>query len=435
MDEFSSATDPAPLKTVSELSFAGDSSRPANRDTELGIAELIRIKLARTQLLWLMLFLAVLLFISYIVPYVIEETQYAARRGRMRADHELAREELKGAPLAQFSRASQLITQKVTPSVVHISARSGMLDVGPAVLGMRSAPFSSPPPGQGSGVIVDGDRGYVITNYHVIKEAWEIKVRLAEGKPLTAHLIGHDMDSDLAVLQIRREEMPNRGLVSAEWGDSQALEVGSLVWALGSPYGLEQTVTSGIISAKHRAGKVGHPLQDFLQTDAAVNPGNSGGPLVDTQGRVVGINTAIVGENYQGISFAVPSQVARQVYERILADEEHAVRRGYLGVWPVEVTEERALAAGLDSPRGVFVYEVVPDSPAAKLRLQAGDIILSWNGTAIKDPAQLTRIICDTSIDSQATLVIWRGGSEQELQLQVGERPRTPAAASDLLRK
>ncbi len=429
MDEFSPASasghEPTPpAQPVPRESAPSPMELDATHFADDGRADSLRVKLAWAKLLWLMVFLAVLLSISYLVPYVIEETQYAARRGRMRADHELAKAALKDSPLTQLSHASQWVTQQVTPSVVHISARTRFADSGPTVMGMRNSLFSSPPPGQGSGLIVDGDRGYVITNYHVVRDAIEIKVRLAEGKPLRAMVVGYDLDSDLAVLQIRPEEMPNSGLIAAEWGDSESLEAGSLVWALGSPYGLELSVSSGIVSAKHRADKVGNPLQDFLQTDVAVNPGNSGGPLVDIQGRVVGINTAIVGENFQGISFAVPSKVAMEVYERILDDEEHAVRRGYLGVWPVEMTDERARAAGLEVTQGVYVNDVVADSPASSIGLQPGDIILSWNGTAIVNPAQLTQIICVTPIKSQARLVVWRDGRQAEMSPTVGERPR-----------
>jgi serine protease Do len=434
MDEFSPASasqsdsrppaQPAPAEIPPPRS---ESRLPGS--AELESSETFRIKLAWAKLLWLLVFLAVLLSISYLVPYAIEETQYAANRGRLRAEYESAREELKGAPLAQLSRAYQKITQKVGPSVVHISARSRpSADTSPSLIHLRDSVFSAPPPGQGSGVIVDAERGYIITNYHVIHGAVDIKIRLAEGKPMTAVLVGHDIDSDIAVLQIRPEEMPNRGLIApADWGDSDALEVGSLVWAMGAPYGLEGSVTSGIVSARHRGDKVGNPLQDFLQTDVAVNPGNSGGPLVDDQGRVVGINTAIVGENYRGISFAVPSRVARKVYEEIVSDPSRGVRRGYLGVLPDPMTDERAKAAGLDETRGAYVLNVMADSPAARLKLKRGDIILAWNGIAIESPAHLTSVICDTESGSDATVTIWRDGKSEELRLKVGVRPQNPS--------
>jgi hypothetical protein len=250
MDEFSTTNIPGHESTPPAQPVPRDHSRIEQREQGTSSNsgdgnDDLRVKLAWAKLLWLMLFLAVLLSITYLVPYVIEETQYSARRGRLRAEHELAKEELKGSPLAQLSFASQLVTQNVTPSVVHISARTRFADSGPSatMMGMRNSLFSQPPPGQGSGVIVNGERGFVMTNYHVVKDALEIKVRLAEGKPLRASVIGYDIDSDLAILQILPEEMPNDGLTAAEWGDSESLEVGSLVWAMGSPSGLELSVT------------------------------------------------------------------------------------------------------------------------------------------------------------------------------------------------
>ena len=429
MDEFSPGTPPVPESTPPAQPVPRETSHVepfVHHGDGGGSNDDLRVKLAWAKLLWLMLFLAILLSITYAVPYVIEETQYSARRGRLRAEHELAKEELKGSPLAQLSRASQLVTQTVTPSVVHISARPRLADMNSSatMMGLRNPLYSSPPPGQGSGFIVDGERGFVLTNFHVVRDAVEIKVRLAEGKALRASVIGYDSDSDLAVLQIAPEEMPSDGLTAAEWGDSESLEVGALVWALGSPYGLEHSVTSGIVSARDRGQKVGNPLQHFLQTDAAVNPGNSGGPLVDIHGKVVGINTAIVGENFQGISFAVPSKVAKDVYETILRSEEHAIRRGFLGIQPVDMNEERARAAGLDSPQGVYVMDVVPNSPASAIGLVPGDVILSWNGTTIHNPGQLTQVVCATPIDSQAVLEVWRSGKRTKFSPTVGERPR-----------
>ncbi|MCE9527595.1 MAG: trypsin-like peptidase domain-containing protein [Planctomycetales bacterium] len=382
-------------------------------------SEVLRVKLAWAKLLWLLVFLGALLAIAYVVPYVIEETNYAATRGKMRAEHEQAGEELQGDPLAQFSRNSQLVTRRVAPSVVHISAADFITSNASTRPFLNSSPyFPTPPPGQGSGVVVDS-RGYIITNYHVIQRAQRILVRLSDGrKDMPAQLIGFDKESDIAVLRVTAT-----GLIAAEWGDSEDLQVGSLVWAMGSPYGLDQTVTGGIVSAKHRAGKVGTPFQDFLQTDAAVNPGNSGGPLVNTTGKVVGINTAIVGDNYQGISFAIPSSVVRRIYDRLLAEGQ--VHRGFLGIQPLELSDEAARNAKLSPPRGVFVENVVIDSPAASVGLRQGDIILKWNEVPITSPAQMTTVISDTAIGSGAQLVIWRDGEEIPLEIKVGERPLT----------
>lgn len=381
-------------------------------------SDVMRVKLAWAKLLWLLVFLGAMLAIAYIVPYVIEETNYSATRGRMRAEHELAAEELQGDPLAQFSRNSQLVTQRLAPSVVHISAVDFTTsNASTTRLRYDTVPyFPNPPPGQGSGVVVDS-RGYIVTNYHVIQRAQKILVRLSDGrKDVPAQLIGFDKESDVAVLRVNA-----LGLIAAEWGDSESLEVGSLVWAMGSPYGLDQTVTSGIVSAKHRAGKVGSPFQDFLQTDAAVNPGNSGGPLVNSTGRVVGINTAIVGDNYQGISFAIPSSVVRRIYDRLMTEGQ--IHRGFLGIEPWELSDETAEKAGLNPPRGVLVRNVISGSPAALVGLRQGDIVLTWNGFPITSPSQMTTVISDTEIGSGAKLTIWRDGEELPLEIKVGERP------------
>lgn len=380
-------------------------------------SDVMRVKLAWAKLLWLLVFLGAMLAIAYIVPYVIEETNYSATRGKMRAEHEIAGEELQGDPLAQFSHNSQLVTQRVAPSVVHISAIDSTMSNASTRFTLDANPyFPTPPPGQGSGVVVDS-RGYIITNYHVIKRAQKILVRLSDGrKDVPAQLIGFDSECDVAVLRVNA-----LGLIAAEWGDSEGLEVGSLVWAMGSPYGLDQTVTSGIVSAKHRAGKVGSPFQDFLQTDAAVNPGNSGGPLVNSTGRVVGINTAIVGDNYQGISFAIPSSVVRRIYDRLM--KEGQIHRGFLGIEPRELSDEAADKAGLNPPQGVYVMNVINGSPAASVGLRQGDIVLTWNGVRITSPSQMTTVISDTEVGSGAKITIWRDGEEMPLEIKVGERP------------
>lgn len=431
MDEFSPSSAPAlPDKSASPEAPTSFYANPQAMRPQTEIiytqvvlpergpsSEVMRVKLAWAKLLWLLAFLAAMLAIAYIVPYVIEETNYSATRGKMRAEFEQATEELKGDPLAQLSRRYQLVTRRVAPSVVHISAVDYTGEVNASSFPMAARPFFSlPPPGQGSGVVMDS-RGYIITNYHVIRGAQKILVRLSDGrKHVPAQLVGQDKESDIAVLKVAATD-----LVAADWGDSESLQVGSLVWALGSPYGLDQTVTGGIVSAKHRAGQVGTPFQDFLQTDAAVNPGNSGGPLVDTNGKVVGINTAIVGDNYQGISFAIPSSVVRRVYDRLLAEGQ--MHRGFLGISPTDLSDKLAVEVGLDPPRGVYVEQVIGDSPASRVGLQKGDVVLFWNGVPITSPAQMTTVISETQVGSQARLIIWRKGAELLLDVQVGERP------------
>ncbi len=367
-----------------------------------------------------LLFALIFLFTAwYIGPYVVEEYQFAATRGRQRAEYETAGDVLKNEPLAELSKAYQLVSQRVAPSVVHINTRTEY-----ARVNAEDDPYSPFGPhyeshGQGSGVIVDKE-GHILTNYHVVRESKEIQVTLSDGRIVRAERIGQDEPTDLALLKVE-----TNGLIPAEWGDSDELRVGSLVWAVGSPFGLRQSVTSGIISAKHR--ETGHPYQDFMQTDAAVNPGNSGGPLVDAQGRVVGINTAIVGQTYQGISFAIPSNVARQVFEQLLADPENRIARGWFGVEMETVTEEVAREQGLDRPRGALVAAVVEgrggNSPAKKAGIQEGDIVIRWNDAEIDTPMALSRQVANSGVGSTADVVVLRNGKEVKVQVEVGRRP------------
>jgi S1-C subfamily serine protease len=387
-------------------------------------AETARIRLAWAKLIWLMSFLAVLLAISYLVPYIAEQTEYAITRGRQRAEHDFATQHLGESPLTDLSRAYQMVSQAVGPSVVHINTQGteGM------ILPLSTRRTRIPSEGQGSGVIIDAagpqGGGYILTNYHVIRDTTQINVSLADGRKLPAKKVGFDAATDLAVLWIDADK-----LTPAKWGDSEAVEPGALVWAVGSPFGLERTITSGIVSAKHRAGQAGNLQQDFLQTDAAVNPGNSGGPLVDSQGRVIGINTAIVGDAYQGVSFAIPSKVAHDIYQRLKT--EKTVRRGWLGVQMVAVTESEARQVGLPAPQGVMIaglYQPATDkpaidTPAARAGILSGDVILRWNGTAIVAPSDLTLLVQKTAIGSKAKIAVYRGGQEITLEVVVGERP------------
>jgi S1-C subfamily serine protease len=235
--------------------------------------------------------------------------------------------------------------------------------------------------------------------------------------------VGTDALTDLAVLKVEDGD-----LVAAEWGDSDSLDVGALVWAVGSPFGLQRTITSGIISAKHRSGMAGEVYQDFLQTDAAVNPGNSGGPLVDARGRIVGINTAILGESYRGVSFAIPSSVARQVYNRLKTGGQ--VARGWLGVELRPVTDEDVFTLQLPDKTGAFVERlptrvmgVAIPSPAKDAGMQPGDVVIRWNDRRIRQPSELIRLVAMSDIGSSATVILLRGGREMSLTVKVGGRP------------
>ena len=272
----------------------------------------------------LLLLLLGIIVLAYL-PVLMGQIEYSRSARRV----ESLCEALPEMNLKSLSKAFTLVYRKVKPSVVHINTRRGLntrrspLDVG-TLLGGKTQQYEQQ--GEASGVIVD-EAGYIVTNLHVVKGAPEVSVTLDNGQKYDAEVIGIDPAIDLAVLKIDATD-----LSAAQWGDSSKLEVGEMVWAIGSPYGLDQTVTAGIISAIGRREDDKSPTQGlgFLQTDVAINPGSSGGPLVDIEGNVVGINAAILGNSYQGISFAIPSNQARKAYEQIRA--KLPVLRGYLGV-------------------------------------------------------------------------------------------------------
>lgn len=361
-----------------------------------------------------------LLIAVLISPYLIEQIQFAIVRGTQRAKAEVARQQL--GELQVSPSAFRLVAQAIEPCVVHINSRQVV--GGRAVRVRDEWAFLDPPQvrtGQGSGVIVDTD-GYILTNNHVIEGASEVEVILSDGRVVTsATVVGTDPLTDLAVLRIN---LPN--LTAAPWGDSDALEVGDWVVAVGNPFGLDRTVTAGIVSAKGRRGITGNsPYEDFLQTDAAVNPGNSGGPLVNMQGELVGINTAIAGDSFRGISFAIPSSIAKDVYERL--KENGVVQRGWLGVDQTELTPELATHFGLAEPSGSLVKEVIPGSPAAKAGIQAGDVIVQWSDLPIANPHELSHAVARTEIGDTVEIVVLRQGQRQTLKVVVGQRPADPA--------
>jgi len=369
------------------------------------------------RFLWLTAVLLVMVALRYLVPWFAEEVQYSITRGRERAAFEQASQNLGKLPIADLSVACQLLTKRIGPSVVHINVvgmRTASDDSELAAIPAHPKEFGAAS-GQGSGVIVD-KAGYILTNYHVVQNATEIEVGLSDTRRVPAQIVGMDLDTDLAVLKINAPD-----LIAAEWGDSESIEVGALVWAAGSPFGLQRTVTFGIVSAKHRAGIAGTPYQDFLQTDAAVNPGNSGGPLVDEFGRVIGINTAIVGDVYQGVSFAVPSHVARDVYERLVHDGR--VPRGWLGVQMDEVSQLLAEQLGLAKAAGVLVEAVVNYSPARMAGIMPGDVITRWNNSEVDTKEKLQLLVGSTKIGTLAHVTIFRDGESLDLQVAVGERP------------
>ncbi len=269
----------------------------------------------------------------------------------------------------------------------------------------------------GSGFIIDAD-GYVVTNNHVIAEADEIRVILHDNTQLSARIVGRDTRTDLALLRV---ETP-RPLTAVAWGNSDQMRVGDWVLAIGNPFGLGGTVTQGIISARARDINAG-PYDDFLQTDAAINRGTSGGPMFNLAGEVVGINTAIYSPTGTsvGIGFAIPSALAQPVIAQL---REHGrVRRGWLGVNIQTVNEEIAESLGLDRPRGALVARVTERGPAEVARIQPGDVILRFDGREVTDMRRLPRLVAETSVDRTVPVVVWRRGREVTLEVRVGELP------------
>jgi len=274
--------------------------------------------------------------------------------------------------------------------------------------------------GLGSGVIVD-PAGYVLTNNHVVEEAQEISVHLADGREFKAKVVGTDPPTDIAVIKIEAENLP-----VAQLGDSDKAEVGDWVLAIGSPFGLDQTVTAGIISATGRSNVGITDYEQFLQTDAAINPGNSGGPLVNMRGQVIGINTAIASRSggYMGVGFAVPISLAREVMSRIR--ETGHVTRGWLGVGIQRLTPELAESMKLKADEGVLVSQVMEGGPAEKAGLKAGDVILEFAGKAVKTPSELQNAVAWSAPGTKADVVILRGGKRQTLKLTIDTRPEQP---------
>jgi serine protease Do len=269
--------------------------------------------------------------------------------------------------------------------------------------------------GLGSGVIVSAD-GYVLSNYHVVADADDIKVGLADGKQLPAKIVGTDPQTDLAVLRIDAKD-----LTAITIANSDHLEVGDTVLAIGNPFGVGQTVTVGHVSGLGRGGFGLVDYEDFIQTDASINPGNSGGALVDVEGRLVGINTMIVSRSggNQGVGFAIPSNLARSVMERIIQDGK--VTRGYLGVLIQPVTEEIAREFKLPGAAGALIGEVTRGSPAEKAGIAEGDVILEFNGRPVADNRQLRLLVAQTPPDTSVTLKLSRDGKVETRSVTLGE--------------
>jgi serine protease Do len=337
------------------------------------------------------------------------------------------REEPGPAPLPPALAVWIELARVVKPAVVNVSTTQRTAPRGgPEEFFRRFFGEPSPEPRSrqslGSGSIVSSD-GYVVTNFHVVRGAGQIVVRLADHSEHRARLVGGDPKTDIALLKLDAT-----GLPTLPFGDSDRAQVGEPVMAIGNPFGLEQTVTTGIVSAKERFIGAG-PYDDFIQTDASINPGNSGGPLVDTRGALIGINTAIFSQTggSVGIGFAIPVNIAKEVLPQLRASGK--VTRGYLGVAVAPVPPEVRQALDLPPQRGALAVEVVPRSPAATAGIQQGDVITAFQDAPLQSPNDLTRRVARTPPGSQAAVKVARRGGERTLTVTVGHLADEPTSA------
>ena len=286
----------------------------------------------------------------------------------------------------------------------------------PGAPGGRGPMQEIPARGAGSGFIV-GSEGYILTNAHVVNGADEVVVKLIDKRKFTAKVVGADARTDVAVIKITANNLP-----VVKLGDPAKLRVGEAVAAIGSPFGFENSVTAGIVSAKGRS-LASESYVPYIQTDVPINPGNSGGPLFNMKGEVVGINSQIYSRSggYQGVSFAIPIDVAMEVAEQLKATGK--VSRGWLGVVIQEVTADLAESFGMDRPRGALVSQVQEDSPAARAGLQAADVILLFGGNPVENSGDLPRLVGMAKPGAKVALQVWRKGRAQDLQVELGELP------------
>ena len=353
--------------------------------------------------------------------------------------------------LQRTGKAFAAITEKANRAVVFVQIEKTVGRRGPLMgndpLGFFNDPFfrrffgpgmprrqpqEQRQVGQGSGFIFHED-GYILTNNHVVGDADVIKVKLADGRRFTAKVVGTDPQSDVAVIKIDADNLPVLPL-----GDSDKLQVGEWVIAIGNPFGLHHSVTVGVVSAKGRSHLGINDYEDFIQTDAAINPGNSGGPLINIHGEAVGMNTAIFSRSggSMGIGFAIPINMARAVSDQLI--DKGKVTRGRLGVVIQEIDEELAKSFGLDSSAGVLVAEVADDSPAEKGGMKSGDVIVSMNGKPVDDVGELRNSIALTRPGTKMTFTVIRDGHRKKLVVTIGSQEsggRLASVKSGLLKK
>ena len=319
------------------------------------------------------------------------------------------------------------LAEKVSPSVVNIST-TGVIEQSspqiPSIEDFFNFPFNMPSPEQserefsslGSGFVISED-GYIVTNNHVVQNASDIQVTFTNGLKLEAELIAFDNETDLALLKVDTTDK----LPSLEFGDSDSAKVGSWVMAIGNPHGLGGSVTAGIVSARGRM--LGGRYDDFIQTDAAINRGNSGGPLFNLDGEVIGVNSMILSPSGGsiGLGFAIPSNLAKNIIDQLKDTGE--IQRAWLGVRIQEVTDEIAQSLGLDKTYGALVQGLTPDSPALKDGVKEGDIIIRFNGEEVESMQTLPKLVAEAAIGQNTEVVVWRNESKITLYVNLGKQP------------
>lgn len=330
------------------------------------------------------------------------------------------------ADILSTQRAFSQVSKKVTPIVVNIStiSRKKLVRPLPDLPPLFEEFFGGGPQTRrdkslGSGFIISRD-GFIVTNEHVVRDAESIRVKLSNDKVYEARVVGGDPKTDIAVIKIDAGDLP-----VAVLGDSDRLEVGQWAIAIGNPFGLERSMTVGIISATGRSNVGIESIENFIQTDASINPGNSGGPLLNIHGEVVGINTAIVAAG-QGIGFAIPTNMARPIISQLV--EKGKVTRAWLGVSIKPVAEEEARSLGLSKPAGVVIVAVQGDGPAAKGGIQAGDLVIAFGSTEVRDPSHLQQLVAVTRIGAAVPVVVLRGGRKITVTVRPGNADSAASA-------
>ncbi len=398
------------LDDPDEFSFDEPPPRPTTPPVRRGFVLILLVLSSATLLV-------------YGVPYVTERAGYAWEAGRARAASEALAKLDKAGIVDRAGELFRLATAAVSPAVVNVQSqrvrRVGDDRVSPAPGGPFGGGYQAVE--LGSGVIIDKQKGYIVTNYHVVKEADRVVVRLAQGDDVAARIVGVDPKVDIAVIQVRGDLK-----AEAEWGDSDKLDVGDWVLAIGSPLGFDHSVTAGIVSATERNGVRISEYESYIQTDAAINPGNSGGPLINLGGKIVGINTAIITQTgaYEGIGLAIPSRLARSVAESLI--REGRVVRGYLGVRIQGLSAALARQLKLPDTHGTLIIEVQPGGPAEAAGLKVGDVLIKLDGQDIIDPQSLRVLTSSKRVGTSVPVEYVREGKHQTCDVVIQELPPAP---------